>query len=137
MSRTERRLGSGVILRIDGGENERSRADSWPHRWVSTSVHALMTLEAHVASGEQLETVHLQRQRAQAAYDLIDYYTQFSRDDTSRIDGLRKEGKEGRRQVATLLRRLATLAKEIDLPTADKVGDTSLSLEYVSAADIQ
>ncbi|KAI0304154.1 exocyst complex component Sec10-like protein [Russula brevipes] len=70
--------------------------------------------------GEQLETVHLQRQRAQAAYDLIDYYTQFSRDDTSRIDGLRKEGKEGRRQVATLLRRLATLAKEIDLPTADK-----------------
>ncbi|KAI0004964.1 exocyst complex component Sec10 [Russula compacta] len=75
--------------------------------------------------GEQLETVHLQRQRAQAAYDLIDYYTQFSRDDTSRIDGLKKEGKEGRRQVAILLRRLATLAKDIDLPTADKVDETS------------
>ncbi|KAH9062751.1 exocyst complex component Sec10 [Lactarius vividus] len=70
--------------------------------------------------GEQLESVHLQRQRAQAAYDLIDYYTQFSRDDTSRIDSLKKEGKEGRRQVAVLLRRLATLVKEIDLPTADK-----------------
>ena len=78
-----------------------------------------------VSSGEQLESVHLQRQRAQAAYDLIDYYMQFSRDDTSRIDSLKKEGKEGRRQVAVLLRRLATLAKEIDLPTAEKVGHVS------------
>jgi len=83
-----------------------------------------------VCSGEQLETVHLQRQRAQAAYDLIDYYTQFSRDDTSRIDSLKKEGKEGRRQVAILLRRLATLAKEIDLPTADKVDRNSQSMEW-------
>jgi exocyst complex component 5 len=74
-----------------------------------------------LSSGEQLESVHLQRQRAQAAYDLIDYYMQFSRDDTSRIESLKKEGKEGRRQVAVLLRRLATLAKEIDLPTADQV----------------
>jgi exocyst complex component 5 len=81
-----------------------------------------MTICTQVSSGEQLESVHLQRQRAQAAYDLIDYYMQFSRDDTSRLDSLKKEGKEGRRQVAVLLRRLATLAKEIDLPTADKVG---------------
>jgi exocyst complex component 5 len=57
---------------------------------------------------------------------LIDYYTQFSRDDTSRIDNLKKEGKEGRHQVAILLRRLATLAKEVDLPTADKVDETLL-----------
>jgi len=59
----------------------------------------------HTGPGEQLETVHLQRQRAQAAYDLIDYYTQFSRDDTTRIDNLKKEGKDGRHQVAILLRR--------------------------------
>jgi hypothetical protein len=83
-------------------------------------------LHTQVGSGDQLETVHLQRQRAQAAYDLIDYYTQFSRDDTSRIDDLKKEGKEGRHQVAILLRRLATLAKEVDLPTADKVDEASL-----------
>ncbi|KAA1466748.1 exocyst complex component Sec10 [Dentipellis sp. KUC8613] len=70
--------------------------------------------------GEQLESVHLQRQRAQAAYDLIDYYNQFSRDDTSRLDALKKEGREGRRQVAVLLRRLSTVAKEVDLPTAEK-----------------
>ena len=90
-----------------------------------TILSSLVIFDSRVGSGEQLETVHLQRQRAQAAYDLIDYYTQFSRDDTSRIDGLKKEGKEGRRQVAILLRRLVTLAKDIDLPTADKVDKTS------------
>jgi len=87
---------------------------------VSTNLSRYLLLTS-VCLGEQLETVHLQRQRAQAAYDLIDYYTQFSRDDTSRIDSLKKDGRDGRRQVAILLRRLATLAKEIDLPTADKV----------------
>ncbi|KAJ3987466.1 exocyst complex protein [Lentinula detonsa] len=70
--------------------------------------------------GEQLETVHIERQRAQAAYDIIDYYNQFLKGDTSRLDTLRKEGRQGRRQVAVLLRRLNTVAKEVDLPTADK-----------------
>ncbi|KAJ6515675.1 exocyst complex protein [Mycena sanguinolenta] len=73
-----------------------------------------------VRIGEQLETVHIERQRAQAAYDLIDFYNQFSRGDTNRLDTLRKEGRAGRRQVAVLLRRLNTVAKEVDLPTADK-----------------
>lgn len=71
--------------------------------------------------GEELESVHHQRQRAQAAYDLIDFYNQFTRDDTSRIDALKKQGKEGRRQTAVLLRRLSTVAKEVDLPNAEKV----------------
>ena len=71
--------------------------------------------------GEQLESVHQQRQRAQAAYDLVDFYNQFARDDTSRLDALKKEGKEGRRKVAVLLRRLATVAKEVDLSHSDKV----------------
>ncbi|KAK0468124.1 exocyst complex protein [Desarmillaria tabescens] len=70
--------------------------------------------------GEQLESVHTERQRAQAAYDLIDFYNQFSRGDTARLDAMRKEGRSGRRQVAILLRRLNTVAKEVDLPTADK-----------------
>ncbi|KAJ7284033.1 exocyst complex protein [Mycena rebaudengoi] len=73
-----------------------------------------------VRIGEQLETVHIERLRAQAAYDLIDFYNQFSRGDTTRLDTLRKEGRAGRRQVAVLLRRLNTVAKEVDLPTADK-----------------
>ncbi|THV08349.1 exocyst complex component Sec10 [Dendrothele bispora CBS 962.96] len=74
--------------------------------------------------GEQLETVHIERQRAQAAYDIIDFYNQFSRGDTSRLDSLRKEGRQGRRQVAILLRRLNTVAKEVDLPSADKTRES-------------
>ncbi|PPQ77399.1 hypothetical protein CVT25_010981 [Psilocybe cyanescens] len=73
-----------------------------------------------VRIGDQLETVHIERQRAQAAYDLIDFYNQFSRGDTTRLDALRKEGRAGRRQVAVVLRRLNTVAKEVDLPNSDK-----------------
>lgn len=71
--------------------------------------------------GDQLETVHIERQRAQAAYDLIDFYNQFSKGDTTGLDALRKEGRAGRRHVAVVLRRLNTVAKEVDLPSADKV----------------
>jgi exocyst complex component 5 len=74
-----------------------------------------------IYSGEQLETVHIERQRAQAAYDLISHYNQFAREDTSRLDALKKEGREGRRQVAIILRRLNIVAKEVDLPLAEKV----------------
>lgn len=34
---------------------------------------------------------------------------------------MRKEGRAGRRQVAVVLRRLNTVAKEVDLPNSDKV----------------
>ncbi|KAF5363542.1 hypothetical protein D9756_000361 [Leucocoprinus leucothites] len=73
-----------------------------------------------VRIGDQLETVHVERQRAQAAYDLMNYYNQFSKGETNRLDALRKEGRAGRRQVAIILRRLITVAKEVDLPTAEK-----------------
>jgi exocyst complex component 5 len=73
-------------------------------------------------SGEQLESVHASRLRAQTAHDLIDYYIQFSRDDVTKIDILRKEsGKEGRMKLAVLLRRLHTAAKEVDIPIAEQV----------------
>ncbi|KAL5507953.1 SEC10 [Sanghuangporus vaninii] len=71
--------------------------------------------------GEQLEAVHIQRQRAQVSHDLIDYYIQFSRGDTSALDVLRKErGKEGRRELATVLRRLSVVAREVDLLNAEQ-----------------
>ncbi|KAL0570609.1 Exocyst complex component 5 [Marasmius crinis-equi] len=70
--------------------------------------------------GEELESVHIERQRAKAAYDIIDFYNQFSKGDTARLDTMRKEGRQGRRQVAILLRRLSTVAKEVDLPSAEK-----------------
>jgi hypothetical protein len=89
---------------------------------------------AQYLPGEQLETVYVERQRAQAAYDLIDYYNQFSRDDTSGLDALKKEGREGRRQVAIVLRRLNTVAREVDLPSADKVCSTFL---YIFSANLR
>jgi hypothetical protein len=74
--------------------------------------------------GEQLEAVHSSRLRAQTAHDLLDYYIQFSRDDTTNLDTLHKDGgKEGRLWVAVLLRRLSTMAKDVDIPVAEKVGD--------------
>lgn len=75
------------------------------------------------ALGEQLESVHVARQRAQAAYDLFDHYNRLSRGDTSSLEALKKEGKsrEGTRQVAVILRRLNVVAKEVDIPGADVV----------------
>lgn len=81
--------------------------------------------------GEQLESVANERQRAQAAYDLVDYYNLFAKGDTVRLDSLRKEGRDGRRKVAVLLRRLTIVAKEVDLPTAEKV-QRSLLLFFIS-----
>ncbi|KAG8747424.1 Exocyst complex component 5 [Ceratobasidium sp. 414] len=74
-----------------------------------------------VAIGEQLESVHVARQRAQAAYDLFHHYNQLSRGDTSSLEELKKEGKnrEGTRQVAIILRRLNVVAKEVEVPGAD------------------
>ncbi|KAG8688735.1 Exocyst complex component 5, partial [Ceratobasidium sp. 395] len=70
---------------------------------------------------EQLESVHVSRQRAQAAHDLFHHYNQLSRGDTSSLEALKKEGKnrEGTRQVAIILRRLNVVAKEVDVPGAD------------------
>ncbi|KAG8896568.1 Exocyst complex component 5 [Tulasnella sp. 403] len=70
--------------------------------------------------GEQLESIHVARQRAQAAHDLVYYWNQFSRGDTSKLEALRKEGREGRQQVAILLRRLNAVAKELDIKGAEK-----------------
>lgn len=76
--------------------------------------------------------MHIERQRAQAAYDLIYFYNQFVRDDTSRLDSLKKEGREGRRQVAVLLRRLTTVAREVDLPAAEKVRSLCADVGFLS-----
>lgn len=80
---------------------------------MAAAIHICYLLPALL--GEQLESIHIERQRAQAAYDLLDFYNLFSHDDVSRLDAMKKEGREGRRRVAILLRRLVTVAKEVDL----------------------
>ncbi|KAG8901835.1 Exocyst complex component 5 [Tulasnella sp. 408] len=73
-----------------------------------------------VRIGEQLESIHIARQRAQAAHDIVSYWNQFSRGDTTKIEALRKEGREGRQQVAVLLRRLTAVSKELDVKNATR-----------------
>ncbi|KAH9482765.1 Exocyst complex component SEC10 [Psilocybe cubensis] len=110
---TEREYSKKMMELAKGFENVGNSFNGMESRMNEVSSTA-------VRIGDQLETVHIERQRAQAAYDLIDFYNQFSKGDTTRLDVLRKEGRAGRRQVAVILRRLNTVAKEVDLPNSDK-----------------
>lgn len=85
-------------------------------------------MRCSTALGEQLEATHLARLRAQAAHDIIEQYIAFSKNDTSKLDDMRKDsGKEGRQKVAVLLRRLKIVAAETDIAGADTVRDPVLS----------
>jgi len=64
--------------------------------------------------GEQLESIDRVRSRATDAHDIILYYNEFARGETTRLEALRKEGKEGRAKVAVIARRLLTVAREIE-----------------------
>ncbi|PWN95393.1 exocyst complex component Sec10, partial [Tilletiopsis washingtonensis] len=76
-------------------------------------------------TGEQLQTVDRLKTRAAEASDLIEYYYQFARGDTARLDRLRKEGgREGRLRTAVIARRLAAIAREVDMPGAEQTRDT-------------
>lgn len=67
--------------------------------------------------GEQLESLDRQRTRASETHDLIEYYYMFARGDTKRLDKLRKDGgREGRLKAAMIARRLAVIAREVDIP---------------------
>ena len=62
------------------------------------------------------------RDRAQTAHDLLDCYIQSSRDDTTRLDALKKDrSNEGRERASAILRRLSAMAKEVGIPVAEKV----------------
>ncbi|GAA96373.1 uncharacterized protein L969DRAFT_91493 [Mixia osmundae IAM 14324] len=74
--------------------------------------------------GEQLESIDRLRKRASDARDVIQYYHDFSRGDTSRLDAMRKSGREGRAQAAVLIRRLSSVAREIeDIEGGEKTCD--------------
>ena len=85
--------------------------------------------------GDDLETMDRLRTRASEARDIITYYYEFAKGDLNRwvrfprstelfadaltgtaisIETLRKEGRDGRAKVANILRRLASVAKEIE-----------------------
>jgi len=100
------------------------------------SMHSKISLvgKSAVRTGETLETLHSSRQRAHAAHDLISYYHQFSSltgtedyytpSSQLELDALLRDGgKAGRQKVAITLRRLSILAREVDLPGAERVNN--------------
>lgn len=64
--------------------------------------------------GEQLESLDRVRCRAVEAHDIILYYNEFARGETTRLEALRKQGKEGRAKVAVIARRLLAVAKDVE-----------------------
>jgi hypothetical protein len=75
--------------------------------------------------GEQLQTIDRMRTRAAEAHDLIEYYYQFARGDTSKLERLRKEGgREGRLKTAVIARRLGAIAREVDIKGAEQTRET-------------
>lgn len=65
-------------------------------------------------TGEQLESIDRLRSRASEAHDIILYYEELARGDTTRLESLRKDGKGGRAKVAVVVRRLLAVAREVD-----------------------
>ena len=77
-----------------------------------------------VRIGEQLESIDKLRKRASEAHDLILYYNEFAKGDTSRLEQMRKEGgREGRQKVAVASRRLLSLSKEVDIGEGERGGE--------------
>lgn len=74
--------------------------------------------------GEQLESIDRLKTRASDAHDLISFYFDLADNDTSRLEALRKENREGRAKVALLARRLLAVAKEVEtMPGGEKTRD--------------
>lgn len=96
---------------------------------VNTGFSNLETRISEVARttvrvGDELETMDRLRTRASEARDIITYYYEFAKGDLTRIEALRKEGRDGRAKVAVIARRLANVAKEIE----DVEGGEAVSL---------
>ncbi|KAJ3045432.1 Exocyst complex component 5 [Rhizophlyctis rosea] len=67
-------------------------------------------------TGEQLETIDKQRTRATEAKDLIGYFIQFNSGGAKGLEALRGSGPEGKYKAAITAKRLALIAKEVDIP---------------------
>ncbi|KAJ3417219.1 Exocyst complex component 5 [Chytridiales sp. JEL 0842] len=85
---------------------------------------AFVSLESHLGEvgktairiGEQLETIDKQRKRATEARDLIQYYLDFNKGVSIRLEEFRKSSQEAEAQTAIITRRLNAIAKEVDIP---------------------
>ncbi|KAF9188821.1 Exocyst complex component 5 [Haplosporangium sp. Z 767] len=89
---------------------------------VQSSLESLESRISEVGStairiGEKLETADKQRARAVLSKKLMEYFMQFNEGRCPTLDSLMtQQGLEGQIEAARILRQLAILAKEVDLP---------------------
>ncbi|KAG0253037.1 Exocyst complex component 5 [Mortierella polycephala] len=89
---------------------------------VQSSLESLDSRISEVGStairiGEKLETADKQRARAVLSKKLMEYFMQFNEGRCPTLDSLMtQQGLEGQIEAARILRQLAILAKEVDLP---------------------
>lgn len=66
--------------------------------------------------GEQLETLDRQRSRTSESRDIIEYFMDFEKGGSERLDNLRfNAGEEGQLKAAVILRRVNAIIKEVDM----------------------
>ncbi|KAG0246781.1 Exocyst complex component 5 [Mortierella sp. GBA43] len=98
---------------------------------VQTSLESLDSRISEVGStairiGEKLETADKQRARAILSKKLMEYFMQFNEGRCPTLDSLMtQKGHEGQIEAARILRQLAVLSKEVDLP------DTQMAREGI------
>ncbi|KAF9582414.1 Exocyst complex component 5 [Lunasporangiospora selenospora] len=89
---------------------------------VQTTLESLESRISEVGStairiGEKLETADKQRARAVLSKKLMEYFMQFNEGRCPALESLvTQQGHEGQIEAARILRQLAVLAKEVDLP---------------------
>ncbi|KAI7934449.1 hypothetical protein MJO28_017082 [Puccinia striiformis f. sp. tritici] len=101
----------GYRTRIDDFKNGLNKVT---HEFSGLNSKITEVGKTAIRIGEQLESIDRVRSRATEAHDIILYYNEFARGETTRLEALRKEGKEGRAKVAVIARRLLTVSRDIE-----------------------
>jgi len=78
-----------------------------------------------------LETIDRQRNRASDTKDLIQFFLEFSIDRSVKLDELFAIGQEGEYKTAVIMRKLSTIAKEVDNPGTEVVNFSLLVLRQL------
>ncbi|POV99427.1 hypothetical protein PSTT_13798, partial [Puccinia striiformis] len=100
----------GYRTRIDDFKNGLNKVT---HEFSGLNSKITEVGKTAIRIGEQLESIDRVRSRATEAHIIL-YYNEFARGETTRLEALRKEGKEGRAKVAVIARRLLTVSRDIE-----------------------
>ncbi|CAM0136693.1 Exocyst complex component 5 [Umbelopsis sp. WA50703] len=81
--------------------------------------------------GEQLETLDRQRSRTSESRDIIEYFIDFEKGGSERLDMLRfNSGEEGQIKAAVILRRVNAITKEVDMNYETRIAIEKVCEEF-------